>query len=185
MSSGERHVAPLEGTVAVAEVKSRLTKETLREALDGGASIPPMPEAEGIVPPYLRVAKASWNETPYKIVFAYDGLSSDTICAHIAEYYEQNNHIPFFRRPNVIHVLNKYLIIRVTNRVKIANVRGSLEAEQPEQGTFYPLYVAPDVSAMAWILTEVQNYIFSCAHLLFKFDEWHDNIIGAINRGSP
>ena len=184
MSSGERHIAPLEGTVAVAEVKSHLTKETLREALDGCASIPPMPKPEGIVPPYLRVPEARWNDAPYKTIFAYDGLSSDTICAHIAEYYEQNTHIPLFRRPNIIHVLNKYLIMRVTGSVKIADVRGSVEAEQPEQGTFYPFDMAPDVSAMAWTLTEVQYNVFSCAHLLYKFGEWHDNIIARITRAS-
>lgn len=184
MSSGERHIAPLEGTVAVAEVKSRLTKDTLREALDGCASIPLMPESEGILPPYLRVSEARWNDAPYKIVFAYDGLSSDTICAHIAEYYEHNSHIPLFRRPNIIHVLNKYLIMRVTGGMAIANVQGGVEAEQPEQGTFHPLHVVSDVSAMAWILAEVQQNVFSCAHLLYKFGEWHDNIIARITGAS-
>ena len=180
MASGERHIAPLEGTVAVAEIKSHLTKETLRDALVGCASIPMMPNPQGIVPPYLKVPKARWNDAPYKIVFAYDGLSSDTICAHIAEYYKQNSDIPLFRRPNIIHVLNKYLIIRIAPGVRVVNLGGGAEAEQPEQGTFHPLDVEPDVSAMAWTLNEVQHSVFSSTHLLYKFDDWHNNIIARI-----
>lgn len=50
MSSGNRYIAPLEGTIAVAETKSQLNKGTLWDALSGCASIPPMPNPEGIAP---------------------------------------------------------------------------------------------------------------------------------------
>ena len=52
MSSGNRYIAPLEGAIAVAEVKSRLNKETLQESLSNCASIPFMPDHKGIVAPY-------------------------------------------------------------------------------------------------------------------------------------
>ena len=183
MSSGNRYIAPLEGTIAVAEIKSRLTKATLHEALAGCASIPTMPESTGIVAPYLRVDEARWQDTPYKIVFAYDGIAVDTACSHIAEYYQQNGHIPLSRRPNIIHVLEKYTIIRITPDMRVMNLDGS-DSTQLDVGRFHPFVVASDVSAMAWILIALQGKAFECAHLLYKFDRWHDNIIARITRAS-
>ena len=55
MQDGSRHIAPLEGSVAVAEVKSRLDRDSLRDALEKCASIPRMPDRRGIVPLYLKV----------------------------------------------------------------------------------------------------------------------------------
>ena len=177
MSSGNRYIAPLEGTIAVAEIKSRLSKETLQQALAGCASIPTMPKQDSIVAPYLRVNDSEWQDLPYKIVFAYDGIAADTACAHIAEYYKDNSDIPTYRRPNVIHVLEKYMIMRITPDVTVVSVDGSSVPDQPEIGQFHPFLVGSDISAMVWTLAALQERAFLSAHLRYKFDEWHDNII--------
>ena len=138
MSSGNRYIAPLEGTIAVAEIKSQLNKDTLWDALDGCASIPPMPDPEGIKPFYLRVGEERWQETPYKIVFAYDGLSANTICGHIDEFYSQCPEIPNAKRPNIIHVLEKYMIMWITSSTTVLNSDGTPAASQPEVGGYEP-----------------------------------------------
>jgi len=105
MHGGNRYIAPLEGTIAVAEVKSRLDKNTLQDALENCASIPPMPDQSGIVPPFLKISDESWQDTPYKVVFSYDGIDANRVCRYIEQFYDQNQSVPLVRRPNIIHVL--------------------------------------------------------------------------------
>ena len=81
MPTGSRYIAPLEGTIGVAEVKSRLDKNSLQDALRKCASIPLMPDSEGLLAPDLRMRTGLWQDMPYKIVFAYNGLKAETIPA--------------------------------------------------------------------------------------------------------
>ena len=50
MSSGNRYIAPLEGTIAVAEVKSRLDKGSLLDAMKNCLALPAMPDGSEIIP---------------------------------------------------------------------------------------------------------------------------------------
>lgn len=180
MSSGNRYIAPLEGTIAVAEIKSQLNKDTLGEALNGCASIPSIPEPEGIKPSYLRVGEERWRETPYKIVFAYDGISADTICGHLDEFYKQRPEIPNAKRPNIVHVLEKYMIMRITSGTTVLNLDGTPASDQPEIGQYHPFFIASDTLAMAWTLIALQERAFLSNHLLYKYDEWHNKIMDRI-----
>ena len=146
LPSGNRHIAPLEGSIAVAEIKSRLDGDSLKDALDECASIPPMPKQTGIVPPYLKVPKDRWRDTPYKIIFAYDGLNANTIYNHITGYYNQHAQIPTARRPNVIHVLGKYMIIRTTPGTTVTNPDGRPDVNQPGIGQYKTFITSPDIS---------------------------------------
>ena len=182
MSSGNRYIAPLEGTIAVAEIKSQLNKDTLWEALKGCSSIPPMPDSKGIVPPYLRVHEDNWQDTPYKIVFAYDGISAETMFSHVTDFYNQNVEIPIARRPNMIHVLGKYMVIRTTPDMTVVNPDGQPDEVQPEIGQYKTFNTGSDVSAICWILNALQQKAFLGSHLLFKYDEWHNKIMDRIQR---
>lgn len=180
LSGGNRYIAPLEGTIAVAEVKSQLNRDTLMEALSGCASIPSMPDPEGIKPFYIRVGQERWEDTPYKIVFAYDGISVEKICRYIDEFYNQHPAIPTAKRPNIIHVLDKYMIMRTTPGTTVFNTDGTPAADQPEIGQFEPFFVDPDASAMAWILIALQEEAFLSNHLLYKYDQWYNKIVERI-----
>ena len=180
MSSGNRYIAPLEGAIAVAEVKSLLNKETLQESLSNCASIPFMPDHKGIVAPYLRVTDANWQDLPYKIVFAYDGISANTICEYIAAFYNQNQNIPVARRPNIIHVLGKYMIMRKTAGMTVIARDGKPDAIQPEVGQYHPFVTGSDASAMAWTLIALQENAFLCNSLMYKYGEWHNKIVDRI-----
>ena len=180
MSSGNRHIAPLEGTIAVAEIKSHLNKDTLEEALNNCASIPFMPDHRGIVAPYLKIHDANWQDLPYKIVFAYDGIAASTICAHITAFYNQHQEIPIARRPNIIHVLGKYMIIRKTAGMAVINPGGRPDAIQPEVGQYHPFFTGSDASAMAWTLIALQGNAFLCNSLMYKYGEWHNKIVDRI-----
>ena len=184
MSSGNRYIAPLEGTIAVAEIKSHLNKGTLQEALENCASIPLMPDSEGIVAPYLKLNKANWQDTPYKIVFAYDGIAASTISAHIEEFYDQRQEIPLARRPNIIHVLEKYMVMRIAPGMKVINPGGVPDANQPEVGQYKPFFKGSDASAMAWTLIALQEKTFTSNSLMYKYSDWHDRIMERIQNDS-
>ena len=180
LSGGNRYIAPLEGTIGTAEVKSQLNKNSLEQALLNCASVPPMPTSQGLVAPYLKVSDQQWQDTPYKIIFAYDGIDQTTLCSHIADFYANHEEIPTFRRPDLIHVLEKYMIVRVTSGMVVTNPGGIPDPSQPSIGQYYPFSTGSDASAMLWTLNSLQQKSFLCNHLLFKYDEWHTQIMARI-----
>ena len=182
MPEGNRHIAPLEGSIAVAEVKSHLNKARLQDALAKCGSIPPMPDPKGIVPQHLRIPEERWRDSPYKIVFAYDGINANTLCKHIMEFYNQNTAIPTVRKPNLIQVLGKYMVIRTTRGMTVVNPDGQPDPKQPEVGQYKTFTTSPDISALGWTLNELQQRTFLSNHLLFKYDEWHNKIMERIQR---
>ncbi len=182
MPRGNRYIAPLEGTVAVAEIKSRLDKNTLIDALNNCASVPTMPDQRGIVPPFLKISEDSWQDTPYKIVFAYDGIDANTVCDHITDFYNEHPEVPLARQPNIVHVLQQYLIIRTVSGVTVLNPDGQPDANQPDVGQYYAFFVGPDVSALAWTLNAITEKAWLSNNLLFKYGEWHNKIVERIQR---
>lgn len=177
MRDGHRHIAPLEGSIAAAEIKTRLEKHSLKDALEGCASIPPMPDPKGIVSPYLRLHDDNWRDAPYKIVFAYDGISADAISHHITEFYNEHRDVPVGRRPNLIHVLGKYVIIRMVHGMTVINSDGQPDTNQPAPGHYHTFTTSPDVAAMGWMLNNIQRIVFLSNHLMFKYDEWHNRMM--------
>ena len=180
LSAGNHYIAPVEGTIAVAEIKSRLDKESLQDALEKCASIPPMPDSEKIVSPNLKVSEDKWQDAPYKIVFAYDGISAEMIFSHITDFYIKNLKIPVARRPNIIHVLGKYVVIRMTPDMTVINPDGKPDAIQPQVGEYKTFNSSPDVLAMGWTLPALQKETFVSNHLFFKYDELHNKIMDRI-----
>ncbi len=180
MAKGNKHIAPLLGSIAVAEIKSVLDKDRLQDALGKCSSIPPMPRSDKIVSPVLRIPTSRWIDSPYKIIFAYDGINSNTLHNHIVDYYSRNHTIPEERRPNLIHVLGKYVIVRVNESITIMNADGRPAQHQPNIGDFYTLITHPDILAMSWIINEIHRLAVQSHHLLFKFDNWHNVMMNQI-----
>ncbi len=183
LSAGNHYIAPVEGTIAIAEIKSRLDKESLQDALEKCASIPTMPNSEKIVSPNLKMSKDKWQDAPYKIVFAYDGISAEMILSHVTDFYSKNRGIPDTRQPNVIHVLGKYVIIRMTLGMAVINPDGKPDAIQPQAGEYKMFIASPDVLAMGWMLPALQQEAFVSNHLFFKYDELHNKIMDRIQGG--
>ena len=184
MSSGNRYIAPLEGTIGVVEVKSQLNKTTLQEALYNSASIPSMPDSKGIIAPYLKLNEEKWEDLPYKILYAYDGIAVSTICRYLASFYNQHQGIPIARRPNIIHVLEKYMIVRITPGMTVVNPDGRPDSNQPEVGQYKPFLTGSDASAMLWTLIALQENSFLCNSLMYKYGEWHTKIMERIQKES-
>ena len=175
-----RHIAPLEGTIATVESKSNLNGDELRDSLEKCASIPSMPNKDGIVFPILRVPEAEWVDIPFKIIVAYDGNSKENILHNINEYYRENDDIPLFRRPNLIHVIGKYFIIRMTDTLQVVNSEGNTHPNQPDTGLYCWFDRNPDAMAIAHTLSSIQLNAFLTNFLKYNFHNWLNQISSRI-----
>lgn len=182
MSSGDRFIAPLEGTIAVAEVKSKLDKSSLYDALQSFAEMPHMPSPAGIISPQLRVNQGSWDDIPYKIIVAFDAIEKEILWQHINTFYEKNAGIPIGRRPNILHVIESYVVLRITSSVRVANSDGSISSEQPEVGSYrwFDIGTGTDVLAIVWSLDTIQLNAFISQNVKYDYGSWINQIVDRI-----
>lgn len=153
--------ACVEGVLAVASVKSTLNRAELFDSLLNLASIPAMSPLKGRIPPNLRFR--GYEDWPYKIIFASDGIAADTLLSHLAEFYQVHPTIPETRRPNIIHVAGKYFIHRIIGDEKLD---GQLRAK----GEFVIVGGSPDTQAIAWTLQHIQSRASSACFINFRYD---------------
>jgi hypothetical protein len=73
--------SPVDGTLAIASIKSFLNKNELIDALEGIASIPGNKPLEGRINPMLKIG--NYEDWPYKIVYAPNGVSQETLSNHL------------------------------------------------------------------------------------------------------
>jgi hypothetical protein len=117
-TSDNKRFACVEGTLAVASVKSSLNKRDVFDVLDGIASIPrnqpPEPHAVSHLAKLIgvEIEITDYDDWPYKIVFACDGVSWEKLYEHLSEWSLQNPSVPISRMPNCFHVLGKYVVAR-------------------------------------------------------------------------
>jgi hypothetical protein len=88
-------IAPLEGTIGVAEVKTKLDKAELHKALENFASLPQITDpAKALNPNIGNVGAEFWWDWPYKVIFAYAAIDKKTLCRHLLEFYAKRPEIP-------------------------------------------------------------------------------------------
>ena len=176
MSDDNRHIAPLEGTIATVECKSRLDTASLKDSLEKCASIPPMPSQDKIVSPIVEIPQQKWEDIPYKVIAAYEAIGKENLRESINNFYRDNPHIPISRRPNIIHIIGQYVIVRITHGMEVINRNGTKYAAQPQVGTYRSFYPNSDTLAIAWMISTLQKYAFLANHLSYNYD----NIINSI-----
>lgn len=159
--------SPVEGTLGVASIKSTLDKKQLIDALDGIASIPPTRDLGKRKPPNLTIT--GYDDWPYKIIYANDGIAGATLLEHLNAYYADHSDVQISRRPNVIHVAGKYVIFRLKDGMSVQNPDGSTESLAP--GTFHMLTTNSDVQAIIWVLHELQQLATTSTHIIFKYGD--------------
>jgi hypothetical protein len=146
---GGKSFSPVEGTLGVASIKSTLDKAQLLDAITGIASIPPTEPLENRVPFTLNIS--NYDDWPYKIIYASNGLSSETVLTHLTDFYINNPNIPVGRRPNVIHVAGKYVIFRADAGMRTYD-RNTGTQIPLDPGSFHAYTTDPDLQAICWVL---------------------------------
>lgn len=167
---------PVEGCLGVASIKSMLDKDQLYDALDGIASIPPTQPLGNRINPALKIE--GYEDWPYKIVYASNALTPETILNHIADFYKSHPKILLSRRPDIIHVAGKYVIFRIKPGMGILNIYSDEKRDLTEIGLYKTFLTNSDIQAMMWILDELQKRATISSHIIFNYS-W---IVDGINR---
>ncbi len=131
-------VAPLEGTIAAIEVKTKLDKCGLEKSLKAFSKIPPMPDLEKQLPAGLRNSEPvlnNWCDSPFKAIIAFEGMEKEDAHREVSEFYKDNPHIPKNRQVNMIHMLKQYYVKRLEPDDQIKNPDGT-SASRPPDGEF-------------------------------------------------
>ena len=160
--------SPVEGTLGVVSIKSNLDKKRLFDALDGIASIPPTKSLKNRVSFVVKIL--DYDDWPYKIVYASNGLEGQTILEHVLSFYAEHPDIPINRRPNLIHVAGKYVIFRVVKGMTVKSFPGD-PGEKPEIGTFHLIARDPDLQAIIWALNGLQQKAAASMQIFFSYGD--------------
>ncbi|MBT3339177.1 MAG: hypothetical protein HN855_03805 [Anaerolineae bacterium] len=165
---GGKSFSPVEGTLGVASIKSFLDKAQLHDALDGIASIPNTETLEKRASFTIKIK--DYDDWPYKIIYASNGLSAKTILSHLNDYYKINPQIQENRRPNVIHVVGKYAIFRAIQGMSIYDQATGQDIPL-EPNSFHIFTANPDLQAIVWVLNALQQNATASTHILFNYGD--------------
>ena len=176
MGSGRLAIATIEGTAAIAEIKSKLDKVELVKSLDALQELPSIGTGAGSPSPSLRVTDERRWDLPYKILFAYDGIDKDTLYAHLVEYYRRNPHVPNECRPSLVHVLGKYALFRIVPGMTVLETDGTKAQQQPGVGDYWLFSRKSDLFAMMFMLTTIQSNLFLANHTIANYDRYINEI---------
>ena len=174
MSSGKQAIAPIEGAIAVAEIKSKLDKGKLHEALRIFSSIPHICETEArkAMNPQIKPPDKWWWNLPYKIIFGSDGVAKETLLGHVRKFYNNNPSIAHERRPSVIHVLGKYILMRIMPGMNVLDSDGTTAQQQPQEGEYWPLDRMGDQIAMSFMFSALQRNTFYANQMSWRYDQY-------------
>lgn len=146
----------IESVASAITVKSTLTKDELFDCLSNLASIP---QFSNDILSFRGLVSDPYNDFiekhPNLFVFAYDGLSADTIYSHILEYYKNHSEIPFNRYPRAVIVNKKYMI--TFHRIQGVTSTGF----HIEPNTFVKSILSDDLVGfpLARILNDITDYV--------------------------
>jgi hypothetical protein len=174
---GRKSFAPVEGTLGVASIKSTLNKETLENALLEISRIPPTAPLGMRYP--QNGPSIDYENWPFKIVYASNGIELSTLFQHLQTFYFANAYIPTSPRPDVIHVAGKYVIFKA--RAGDSLSRKGAESIPVAAGQYVPLDTHPDVQAIARILQQLQLRATLSTHILFSYQSVVEGVLSTLD----
>ena len=158
----------IDGCISAVSIKSNLTSHELVDALDNISSIPNQRSLEGRVNPLFAIR--NHQEWPFKIIFASDGISPEACLKTIATFYQNNNHIPLTKRPDLIHVSGKYVFIKVGRNTV------TRDGEKLVEGTYHCVSHKPDEYGIPHAITQIQKIADSSSQIIHNYAEIIDKL---------
>jgi hypothetical protein len=172
----------VDGALGVASIKSTLDKHSLEDSLAGLATIPATADLTGRVA--FTFSINNYDNWPYKIIYASDGISPEAMLNHLETFYAKNSLIPLGRRPNCIHVAGKYVIFRATEGMNSVWDAGQQATESMRIGQFRVFLLDPDLQALIRVLEELQARAVASTHILFSYQQLINRVVGIPERAS-
>lgn len=171
--SGSKVFAWVHGLVGVVSVKSRLDRDTLRDALENLDSVP-FPGTLTF-PRNFYADPAFAAQTPFRVIYASSGISIETLEGHLKDWIAEVSQRPgakYDRLPHVIHVAGQYVIIRgdpVRRDNAVAEVRFSRDDGKHA-----------DALALATVINGLHTHAVVAGFALPDFDAVLENLISSI-----
>ncbi|MGA3406939.1 MAG: DUF6602 domain-containing protein [Candidatus Bathyarchaeia archaeon] len=155
--------ACVDGCLAVVSVKSTLNSAELEDSLFCFSSIPEkQPLTADRLPPLLTIK--GYDDWPYKIIYASDGAKPETILDTLSHFYKEHPEIPLHKRPNLVHVIGKYAIIRI--------LKGGMKTRDGTLLEPNSFHVNPDlhgVVGLIFALSEIQNTVAASKVIYYNY----------------
>lgn len=167
---GGKCFSHLEGTIGVVSVKSNLNKKELFNALENIGSIPAMAPLMKRVNPQYNLSESDYEEWPFKVVYASDGLDARTIKAHLETFLSAHKDLPITRLPNLIHVAGKYAVFRTIRAVDLARSGAQL-------GQWRIIECDSDLQAIVWTIGMLTKYAESATQIAFTYPELINRVL--------
>lgn len=158
----------IDGCIGIASIKSNLDSNQLVDSLKNIASLPEKSDLAGKHNPLLKIR--DYDDWPYKIIYASDGANIETAIATLSKFYNDNHDIPLNKRPNLIHVAGKYLLIRVGEG---ATTRDGIKIEA---GTYHPQAHKVDEFGIPFAVTHIQEIATSANQVIFSYGNILDKL---------
>ncbi|HJW57860.1 MAG TPA: DUF6602 domain-containing protein [Burkholderiaceae bacterium] len=166
--------SPIEGTLGVVSVKSTLDQRELEDALLGIASIPLTSDVRERLVPGIDVP--DYNDWPLKIIYASDGISAKKLLMHLFAFYHLRPEIPVYRRPNIIHVAGKYVLLRtVRNMCDVASEYYGTPSNL-QIGNYNLITVGADLQGIQWTIQGLQEKALASSFIIFNYGEMINKI---------
>jgi len=172
--SGSKSFAPVEGTLAVVSVKSTLNRAAIDDSLKGMASVPPTLPLDNRVTFGLSIPH--YDDWPFKVVYASDGVALETATKHVNEYYESHSEIPLNRRPDLIHVIGKYVLAKSRPGLSTMIDPVSRVAIPVPFGEYIASTAAPDVQGLIHVIEVIQRNALASGHIIYSYTDLSNRV---------
>lgn len=166
--------AHVEGTLGVVSIKSNLDGAQIKDALEGIASIPLTASLAGREVPGVEVK--GYDDWPLKIVYASSGVSPTRLLMHILAFYQLRPHIPPVRRPNIIHVAGRYVLLRTTAAMKDLSAEHHGVVSKLQDDNFNLLEEGADLQGIQWVVQGLQEKAAASSFILWNYGEMINKI---------
>jgi len=156
-----KSIACIDGCVGVASIKSQLDARNIKDALLNIASLPD----KCLINNSPLINLTQYNYWPYKIVYATDGVSIETAKQTIDSFYIENKSIPLHKRPDMIHVLGKYVAILLKDDRNILR-----DGTELPHGVYFFQTHRPDEFSLPRAITQMHNLVECQNHMIYNFN---------------
>ena len=161
--------ACVDGTLAVVSIKSRLDSDGMRDVIENFASIPQ--HKQDFDWGQIGIDNPDMHLWPFKIVYAFDGVSAETLKNAMATFNQPEQTIPTNRLPDLVHVAGKFCIRRAWRDLQH-------DGRPIKAGTYFTTNIEVDIIALALVVERIQQLCVASRYVPYDYSEFVYRMLG-------
>ena len=174
--------ACIDGCIAAVGIKSNLNSPELIDSLENLSSLPqkrkiknsldrqPNSKEQNFdfdafqVMPFLKIDCEFYKDWPLKIIYASKGIGIENAINTLDKFYKDNPDIPYWKRPNLIHVAGRYVIARVPS------IGGEdLTGKKLKAHSFHAMPEVSDAYGLLQVVIRIQDIASLSNYIFYKY----------------